>query len=263
MQNLWSGSNAMKKKVLIMMLVFSLLLSFTIVYIYTGIQNRNKCEATYIKDADGDKIGISYNGRNYYDLYSMMEDGFFGAEVSTDLDDFPLPYSLVSAEEETYSEYIYIEQDDFSDYALCFDGYFYYYSETFDKNRDFIIDNNSYHPTEIYVDENFSFPTIENNSVDEVWMSQSSDDKDNIKDKQIVNKVVECAKSDGEIELDKDMYDYIKKYSWDNHCFYLKCEGYPIVEEFHLEETEDGRYIVDQYTPEEYNTIYREEEAHQ
>lgn len=262
MQNIWNGSNTMRKKVLILLLVLTLLLSFTGYYIYTGIQNRNKCEAKYIKDANGYEIGISYNGRNYYDLYTMMEDGFYGPHVSTDFDDFPFPYELVTSDEEIYSEFVYIEQEKFSDYALKFDGYFYYYSETFDENKYFIIDNYRYHFTEIYVDENFVFPTIENDNVDEIWMSKSSS-YEIIKEKTTVKKIVECAKSDGEIELDKEIYDYIKKYSYDHHCFYLKYDGYPILEKFYIEETEDGRYIIDQYTPEEYDTIYWEEEAHQ
>lgn len=253
----------MKKKTVIVISFFLVvLISFFTVYIYTGVQNRKKCEATYIKDADGYEIGISYNGRNYYDLYTIMEDGSYGPHISTDFDDFPLPYSLVTAEDETGSEFVYIEQDEFSDYALWFDGYFYYYSETLDKNKDFIIDKDRYHFNDIYVDENFVFPTKENNKVDEVWMSHSSS-YEIIKDESTVDKIVACAKSDGKIELDKEIVDYIKKYSWDYHCFYLKYEGYPIVEEFHIEETEDGRYIVNQYTPEEYNTIYWEEEAHQ
>ena len=84
-----------------------------------------------------------------------------------------------------------------------------------------------------------------------------------IKDESTVNKIVECAKSDGKIELDKNIVSYIQKYSFDSHCFYLRYVDCPLVEEFHIEETEDGKYIIDQYTPEEYNTIYWEEEAHQ
>ena len=58
-------------------------------------------------------------------------------------------------------------------------------------------------------------------------------------------------------ELSK--YDFIVANSWDNHCIHLKYEGYPLIEEFFVTETEDGRYIVDQYTAEEYDTIYYDE----
>ena len=262
MLNLWNGSNTMRKKVLIILLVLSLLLSFTGYYIYTGIQNRNKCEAKYIKDADGEIIGISYNEKNYYEWDYMIDNSFFEYDDSTIYDGYP--YNLVVDEEESYTEYIYIEQDEFSDYTLHFDNYFFYFSETYDKNRDFIVENRSnYSRNEKYVDENFVFPTIESNKVNEVWMSLFSEDKGNIKNKEIVDKIVECAKSDGKIELDKDIYDYIKKYSTDHHCLWLKYEGYPIVEEFHIEETEDGRYIVSQYDIEDYYRLSQEDEAHQ
>lgn len=252
----------MKKKIAITVLVFSLLLSFTGYYIYTGIENRDKCEATYIKDDDGDIIGISYNGRNYLEWDYMISYGYFEYEDTLTYEGYP--YDLIVNEDETYSGYIYIEQDKFSDYTITFDNYFFYFSETYDKNRDFIVENRSnYSRNEKYVDENFVFPTIENNKVDEVWMSLSSDDEDNIKDKETVNCIVESIRSNGEIELDKEIFDYIKKYSHDHHCFHLKYEGYPIVEEFQIKETEDGRYIVEQYDIEEYYRLSREDEAHQ
>lgn len=137
--------------------------------------------------------------------------------------------------------------------------YFEPYSVELDKNTDFI---NLYYFDKVLVDENFTYPTIEKNEVVEVWMSLSSS-YEIIKDESTVNKIVECAKSDGKIELDKNIVSYIQKYSFDSHCFYLRYVDCPLVEEFHIEETEDGRYIIDQYTPEEYDTIYWEEEAHQ
>ncbi len=143
--------------------------------------------------------------------------------------------------------------------------YFEFYCENFDENENFII-NQPNHTTSLYfpfIREDFSYPTVENNEVAEIWMSRSSSDEYNIKDKETVDKIVECAKSDGEIPLDKDIVEYIKEYSCDNHCFYLKYVGYPLIEDFHIEETEDGRYIVDQYTAEEYDTIYYQDEAHQ
>ena len=257
MQSIWSGINAMKKKVLVIVLMFSLLVSFTAYYIYTGIQNRNKCEATYIKDKSGLPIGISYNGRNYYE-WGYMFDNYFEPYDICAYDGFP--YELVKKEDEINSEVVYIKQDKFSDYIFLVDDYFSYLSEVYDKNRDIIVVN--FDPPERFFDENFVFPTKEENKVDEIWMSHSSS-YEIITDKATVDKIVKCAKSDGKIELDKDIYDYIKKYSADHHCLWLKYEGYPIVEEFHIKETEDGRYIIDQYTPEEYDTIYWEEEAHQ
>ena len=254
----------MKKKVIIItviLLTFSL--SFTGYYIYTGIQNRNKCEATYIKHENGYLEGISYNGRNYYDFCSMAEEGIYGEHVSAEFDDYPAPYKLVMAEDnETYSKKVYIKQDKFSDYTLNFDKYFFYYSETYDKNRNFIVKNNRYDFNEIYVDENFVFPTIENNEVEAVWMSASASDEDHITDKETVDKIVKCIKSNGEIELDKVIVGYIKKRSWDYHCFCVKYKDYPIIEQFHISKTEEGKYIIKQFTPEEYNTVYYDDELH-
>ncbi len=238
-----------------------LIISFFVICIYTGIQNRNKCEATYIKESDGGIIGVSYKGRNYLELDYMTSFGFFEHEDTLTYEGYP--YDLIVCEDEKNSKNIYIEQDSFLAYIFHFDNYFSFFSEKHDNGKDFIIVDFGYGLPEICVDENFVFPTIENNVVDEVWMSRSSDDEDNIKEKEIVNKIVECAKSNGKIELDKEIVDYIKKYSWDHHCFYLKYEGYPIVEEFQIEETEDGRYIVSQYDIEEYYKLSREDEAHQ
>lgn len=177
-----------------------------------------------------------------------------------------------------YNDKIYVEFESKHPYELIYDDssqaekecvyirsmivpfiYFEPYSVEFDKNTEFI---NLYYFDKVLVYEDFIYPTINENKVVEVWMSLSSS-YEIIKDKSTVNKIVECAKSNGEIELDKGIVDYIKKYSWDNHCFYLRYADCPLVEEFHIEETEDGRYIIDQFTLEEYDTIYWEDEAHQ
>lgn len=137
--------------------------------------------------------------------------------------------------------------------------YFEPYSVELDKKTNFI---NLYYFDKILVDEDFTYPTIDEDEVVEVWMSLSSS-YEIIKDKSTVNKIVECAKSNGEIELEKEIVDYIKKYSFDSHCFYLRYADCPLVEEFHIEETEDGKYIVEQYPVENYKLSYREDEAHQ
>lgn len=137
--------------------------------------------------------------------------------------------------------------------------YFEPYSIKFDENASFIW---LYYFDEILVKDNFVFPTVEKDTVNEVWMSASSTGKYKIKDEKIVDKIVECAKNKGELELDKDIVDYIKMYSYDNHCFSLKYEGYPILEKFYIEETEDGKYIVNQYTEEDFDMIFGDPEAH-
>ncbi len=138
---------------------------------------------------------------------------------------------------------------------LCF-TYFEPYSEELDENMNFIR-----LPSwdVVLMKDDFVFPTIYNNIVSEVWMLCSVEDEKRIKNEDIVNHILDCAKSNGEKELDKEVYDYIVENSWDNHCIYLKYEGYPLVEEFFVTQTKDGRYIVDQYTTEEYDTIYYDE----
>jgi hypothetical protein len=137
--------------------------------------------------------------------------------------------------------------------------YFEPYSVLFDKSNDFI---NLYHFDKTLVKEYFTYPTLEENDVIEVWMSLSSEYKI-IKDKKSVTKVAKSAKSNGKIELDKEIVEYIKEYSFDNHCFYLRYKNCPVVEEFHIEETDDGKYVVEQYPIENYKASYREDEAHQ
>jgi len=156
----------------------------------------------------------------------------------------------------------FVPCNDISDFLLMWDTASFY-SEKFDKDKNFLrCDIWGRTSDDLYVKEDFIYPTIYENEVSEVWMSHSSDNEDNIKDIETVAKIVECAKSDGKIELDKYIYDYIKKYSADYHCLWLKYEGYPIIEEFHIKETEEGKYIIKQFTPEEYNTVYYDDELH-
>lgn len=178
-----------------------------------------------------------------------------------------------------YEDSVYIEYKDADDtpYKLLFDDsyeekekHFYIksmlipfdyitpYSEKFDKDYNFVWIK-SY--DDVLVKKKFVLPTIESNKVDEVWMSRSSS-YEIIKDKETVDKIVKCAKSNVEIELDKEIVDYKKKHSWDNHCFYLKYKDLPIIEEYHICEIEDGKYIIEQYTPEEYAAPFWENVTH-
>lgn len=198
--------------------------------------------AKFIYDTNGDSIGIEYKSS----LYVSFED------------ENP-QYDLVNAEELEIYNNIYIERNDSKELSAPVE-YFVFYSNIYDDNDNFIVVNPGDSSLQtIYVKEGFVYPTIDKNEVDEVWMSHSSTDEDNIKDIAIVNHIVECAKSNGELALDKDIYEKIKSTSWDNHCFHLKYKGYPLVEEFHIEETEDGRYIIDQYSATEYDSIYYED----
>lgn len=163
--------------------------------------------------------------------------------------DVDKPYELVR--DRTFNETekrVYYK----GDFALF--SYFEPYCEVFDKNMHFI-----YIPNwdMVLMKVDFVFPTLENNQVEEIWFSLSNNDT--MDDPDWVHQVVEAARSNGAKEIDKEIYDYIVANSWDNHCIHLKYEGYPLVEEFFVNETKDGRYIVDQYTAEEYDTIYYDE----
>lgn len=175
---------------------------------------------------------------------------------------------------------VYVEYDDFDDspYKLIADDsyadkeshlyirsmlypfdYITPYSENFDPEHNFVWIK-SY--DDVLVKENFVFPTIESNEVEAVWMSASSSDEDHITDKETVKKIVKCIKSNGKIELDKEIVDYIKKCSWDNHCIHLKYKDCPIIEEYHICETDDGKYTLEQFTEDEYLSIYFDDNAH-
>ena len=229
----------MKKRMVIILCV---------VLLYFGMVSvRNLISKTeYFYDPGKDISGIKFNNTEYVRFFSMPTEC----------------YALITHDVSATSKKYYIKSNDFPDFFPPFE-YICLYSEEFDENSNFIIKNPNGYNEEIYVKTNLILPTLKKNEIDTVFMSLSSNDKDNIKDVKIVDKIVKCAKSNGKIELDKEIVDYIKKYSTDHHCLWLKYDGYPIAEEFHIEETEDGRYIVAQYTPEEYDTIYWEEEAHQ
>ena len=179
-----------------------------------------------------------------------------------------------------YEDRVYVEYDDYEHpaYGLAYDDseegdakrtyvksslfsieYIVPYSVNFDKNQNFVW---LYSYDRILVKEDFVFPTIEKNQVEAVWMSASSSDEDHITDKETVDKIVKCIKSNGKIELDKSIVRYIKKYSWDNHCIHLKYKDYPILEDYHIEEKGNDRYILKQYTSEEYDAPFWEDKTH-
>ena len=82
--------------------------------------------------------------------------------------------------------------------------------------------------------------------VNEIWLSLNSEDKENIKDEKIITQLVDCMKNTADREIDKEIYDYIVENSWDNSHFYLKYNGYPLVEEFYVSTDRNGKYIVSQ-----------------
>lgn len=237
------------------LLIFFLLIIVCIITLsFVSIHNKAKCEARYIYDNQGYCTGILYNNTIYHKWSNVSHDFVVsGAIYNNTL----YPYCCVyneSQDSKINCNKVYIA-DDYMLSNIFLVNWFCYYSETYDKNHNFITNNST---NSLYIKEDFIFPILEKNEINEIWLSLSSS-YEIINDKETVDKIVDCAKSNGEKELDKEIYDYIIENSWDNHCIYLKYEGYPLVEEFFVTETEDGRYIVDQYTAEEYDTIYYDE----
>ena len=227
----YDGSLIMNKRYLKIVVAVLLTLVFFTAFFVIGRETKKVSEidygAKYIYDNNGDSIGIEYKSS----FYVRFED-----EIQQ--------YDLVDAETLEKYEEIYIERNDSKKLSAPVD-YFVFYSNIYDDNDNFIVVNPDDSSLQtIYVKDEFVYPTIDENEVDEVWMSLSST-YNIIEDSNTVNHILECAKSNGELSLDEDVYKQIKSTSWDNHCFYLKYKGYPLVEEFHIEETEDGRYIVD------------------
>ena len=226
----------MKKKVFIIMVL-------ALLFLYCGLIKLCQINSNteYIYNSDGRYEAIKYNDIIYEEISFVS-----------------WPYELVVNENSTGGNEYYIARNDYTDFFLPWDS-FVYYSDDFDYNDAFIrvfpYDN-------LYVKKGFIYPTVDKNEIDEVWMSHSST-YHIITDKATVDKIVECAKSDGEIPLDKDIVEYIKEHSWDNHCLNLKYKGYPLVEKVYIEEIKEGRYIIKQYPMEDFDTIYYQDEAHQ
>ncbi len=203
----------------------------------------------YIKYCQSNAVAeYIYDTTGYYDVIK------FNGKVYEPITFVSKPYELVFKADSDGGDLYYIARNNFDDLLLPWDR-FVFYSSDYDNIGAFIrvfpYDN-------LYVVKDFVYPTINKNKISEIWMSCSSS-YEIIKNKLWVNQIVESAKSKGQKGIDKEVYDYIVSNSWDNHCIYLKYEGYPLVEEFYVTETEDGRYIVDQYTAEEYDTIFYEE----
>ncbi len=220
----------MKKTPFIILAIVSSYILFITIYHFN-------CNAKYLYENE-EYLGIIYNNRIYIPK-NVVE-----------------PLYLIYDDNDQNDSKIYIAQKFLSDLFIPFQ-YFVFYSESYDFGGDFIVerpDDSSL--SVLHIDKDFVYPTIDKNEVDEIWGSLSSSNEDNIKDLSVVNHIVECAKSNGELALDKEVYEQIKENSWDNHYFYLKYKGYPLVEKFYIEETEDGRYIVDRYTEAEYDTVY-------
>ena len=212
-------------------IVFTLSVSLLTTAIY--LMSTSIYEATYSYDDEGSRDGILYGNDSYVE-WGYVADIYLESGVIEKTDMYP--YYLVSG---VLREKIYISDNSIHDFLPPY-SYFSFCGES----DDFIFEQPDDTSLNIlFIKKDFQFPDIYENEIEEVWMSLGPYDSDNITDKTKVNKIVDCVKNAPNQELNKEIYDYISEKSWDNCHFYLKYKGYPLVEEFCVSTTEDGRYI--------------------
>lgn len=226
-----SQRNFAKRLLVVTAIVFTLSVSLLTTAIY--LMSTSIYEATYSYDDEGFHDGILY-GNDSYVQWGYVADIYLETGVIEKPDMHP--YELV---EGVLREKIYISDNSIHDLLPPY-SYFSFCGES----NDFIFEQpNDSSLNLLFVKKDFEFPDIYNNEIEEVWMSLDPYDSNKITDKTKVNKIVDCTKNAPNQELTKEIYDYISKNSWDNYHFYLKYKGYPLVEEFCVTVTEDGRYI--------------------
>ena len=226
--------NFAKRLLLVAVIVFTLSIALLATVIY--LMGTSIYEATYSYNDEGFFRGILYENDSYVYWDEIDDDYCASGDIeSTDM----YPYFLVSG---VLREKIYISDNSIQDLLPPY-SYFSFCSES----NDFIFeqpDDSSLNL--LLVKKGFEFPDIYNNEIEEVWLSLDPYCDDNITEKTKVMQIVDCVKNQTEQELDQDVYNYILEKSWDNCHVYLKYKGYPLVEEFCITITEDGRYMVQQ-----------------
>ncbi|MBQ2827966.1 MAG: helix-turn-helix transcriptional regulator [Clostridia bacterium] len=226
-----SQRNFAKRLLVVTAIVFILSVSFLTTAIY--LMSTSIYEATYLYDDEGFYSGVLY-GNDSYVYWHHIDNTYLESGVIENPEMHP--YNLV---EGVLREKIYISDNSIHDFFPPY-SYFSFCGES----NDFIFeqpDDSSLNL--LLVKKDFQFPDIYNNEVEEVWMSLDPYDSGNITDKTKANKIVDRMINASKQGLTKEIYDYILKNSWDNCHFYLKYKGYPLVEEFCVTVTEDGRYI--------------------
>ncbi|MBE6748538.1 MAG: hypothetical protein E7557_04815 [Ruminococcaceae bacterium] len=206
------------KKILVVIL--------SVIIVYSGaisVFNRIFCKAYFYEES----FTIKYDEKKYC-LYSDLYD-------FTVLDGEP-------------SNITGILNGDVFDYIFFPREYIYHLDCTEDVNTDFIVYESI--TTLVFVEENFVFPNVNDNTVEAAWFSW--DKSDIVRDEKIISDLVECAKAGIEKPLNKQIYELITKNNGKS-CF-LKFEGYPITANYTIETTEYGTYYLrasdkkDEYT---------------
>lgn len=230
----------MKKRYL-----FAIGLSIVVIIYFVVVTVLNfTARANYIYSSTDSIIGLKFENVIYKPVVLVEEPYYLVSDIAT-LENEAIEY-------EPHKEYI--KEDDIYRYLPPFD-YFVPYCDSFDKSWNFIVVSPyDFETSMVYVKSNFRYPTIKTDSVNEIWTSLFNTNSV-ISDKSIVANIVECAKT--KTKLDEEIYEQLNLRN--GGSLFFKYDGYPLVEEFHVEETEDGRYIVDQYTASEYDSVYLEE----
>lgn len=226
--------NLAKTLLVVAVIVFTLSVSLLTTVIY--LMSTSIYEATFAYNEEGFHSGILYKNDSYV-YWDEIDDTYCssGDIERTDM----YPYFLVSG---VLREKIYISDHSIQDLLPPY-SYFSFCSES----NDFIFeqpDDSSLNL--LLVKKDFDFPDIYKNEIEEVWLSLDPYNDDNITEKAKVKQIVDCAKNQTKQELNQETHNYIVEKSWDNCHVYLKYKGYPLVEEFCVACTEDGRYIVQQ-----------------
>lgn len=206
--------------------VISIIICVLIVYFLSVIIfNKTFCKA-YI---DLKSCVIQYNGKNYQ-CYSDLFD-----------------YSTYPGEPSNITGVL---SDSFFDYIIFPREYIYYLNEDEDANTSFIVDESV--TTLVYVEENFVFPNIKDDTIEAVWLSW--DTSNVVQDENIVDELVRCAIYGENRPLNKEMCNLNAEGT--NVSCYFKFKGYPITANFEMKTAENGTfYLKEQDGDDKYSVI--------
>lgn len=144
-----------------------------------------------------------------------------------------------------------ILSDTLLDYIIFPREYVYYLNDSEDINTNFIV-YESLTPL-VFVKEDFTFPNLNDDSVEAVWFSWDTD-LDIIRDENIVSELVMCAKNGKNKPLNEQLYELITEDCGDS-CFF-KFKGYPITVNFDVETAKDGTHYLNAQAEDEKYTVF-------
>lgn len=217
----------MKKRYLFAISTLVVIIIYFVVVTVLNYQSRSE----YMYSGTGSIIGLKFENMIYKPVVLVEEPYYLVSDLAA--------LENADIEHELHKEYI--KEDDIYSYLPPFD-YFVPYCDFFDETWNFIIVSPyDFETSMVYVKSNFRYPTIKTDSVNEIWTSLFNTNSV-ISDKYIVENIVECAKN--KTKLDKEIYEQLNLRN--GGSLFFKYDGYPLVEEFHIEVIDDGIYVVTQ-----------------